>query len=138
MSATFNFFTTIRFLLPTSEYIKQIWLCFVLPWGGVQSPKPVLAAALTCRHRGWSGRHLSGHLLWYFPDRDVLYIKYLCYIFVCVCFVNKCYVNVYVFTYIVKRLFINTQWLEVRDQTPSKSVVYRLLQPIYCPFATGP
>ena len=29
------FFTTIHFLVQTYQAIKKIWLCFVLPWGGV-------------------------------------------------------------------------------------------------------
>jgi hypothetical protein len=34
-SATFYFFTTIHFQLQVPNRIEQIWLCFVLPWGGV-------------------------------------------------------------------------------------------------------
>ena len=29
------FFTTIHFLIQTYQAIQKIWLCFVLPWGGV-------------------------------------------------------------------------------------------------------
>ena len=62
------FFTTIHFLVQTYQAIKKIWLCFVLPWGGVTPiSRPLLengrSTISALAHRaGLRGEHMAVYL----------------------------------------------------------------------------
>ena len=56
------FFTTIHFLVQTYQAIKKIWLCFVLPWGGVTLiSRPLLENGRSTTRVSYLIRMLYGH-----------------------------------------------------------------------------
>ena len=67
------FFTTIHFLVQTYQAIKKIWLCFVLPWGGVTPiSKPLLENGRSTIMSEHTTLHTVGEVCSNPTDGDVL------------------------------------------------------------------